>query len=69
MYSNFENEGKEIINRIKIFIYRIQIKKINKNAYIQEIISTIFDNEDLIIKSEIVFELILPKNKLYDYFQ
>ena len=44
MYKSLKNNGYEIINKIKMFIYRKQINKIKNNDYIQEIISTDFNN-------------------------
>ena len=64
MYKSLKNNGYEIINKIKMFIYRKQINKIKNNDYIQEIISTVFNNELLIIQSEIFLELLLPKKDL-----
>ena len=56
-------------NEIEIFFYEIQIKKIQNIAYIQEIISLIFKNEDLMPKSEQFIKYILPKEDLIPPFE
>ena len=65
---NRDDKNKDIINKIKLNICRIQINKIkNNDNYIQDIIFTIFNDEDLIIHSEIFIELLLPKKYLIPY--
>ena len=56
-------------NAIEIFIYGIQINKIKNISYIQEIISLIFKNDDLIPECEQFIKYFLSKKDLTPSFE
>ena len=70
--NNIINEIKIIFpnnTQIEIFFYEIQINKITNIAYLQEIISIIFKNDELIPKSEQFIKYFLPKEKIIPPFE